>query len=714
MSCLGDSIATHRPIRGPGHNLRQGPARSGRDWIPVVDRWGQKLMASPTIREISAQTGRLRAAQAGQDSAALARCYAELAARNPLLEGRTAATEPARLAFRENIEAWDDALQDWILAPGADDRLLESLTVAGRGEFRFRHLQLMAVWLSAVGSDREPESGLLEKLEEANPAEQAVLLARFCCRATANTPAHYEAVHKLLHGSLRPFWAFWGLGPYLIAPLFNVSEHIADQRLDLCREFGRVHGHESPGLKPDPLFFLGVYRTVYLNEDLRSFLESFSRGVLARPMEKLLSAGVRTLGKKVGNKPGPKKNKKGKKSKGTGSSKPKAPKGVGVLLTCYGLNQPVRRCTEPLLLGQVQQGLTGIYPDGDVAAAEAALGAPWNGENVRLIAGHAERDQTALTDLAARVKLKYLDFLFYPEVGLSNTSRWLSSQRLARVQATTYGHPSTTGAAAMDYFVGGAVVEDGERQYSERLILLPGLGVASTEPPAVEVRRARPVDDPACRFVSLSSYDKIHGRLLTDWDGILDGGGSGSRLDMYCGMSKEESRQLTELGRANMRHGSCFLVQPILARKALLAELAEADVALDSYPFSGFNSLVDALSMSLPVVTLDRPGAAGRFGSAVIRALGLQEHLVASDRTQYVELARRLASDPILRRDLRDQLSRERVLAALCDPNASAHFDAAVQWMREQGPNNPGPPVYIEAGEPVRVLEPGDPRLALR
>jgi hypothetical protein len=677
-----------------------------------------ELMAIPSFQDVTAQTERLKAALAYRDSAALMRCYCELAARNPLLEGRTAATEPVRKAFLENIEAWDDAVQDWILAPGGDAGLLTTLTLAERGEFRFRHLQLMAVWLSAVGSQRRVVEVLLPQLEDATVVEQAAALGRFCCRATADTPARYEAVFHKLHASLRPFWTFWGLGPYLISPMFNMSEQLADNRLSFCQEFSRVHAAEGPGLNADPLFFFGVYRTVYLNEDLRSFLESFARGVLVRPMGKWLGASVRKLENQERSKPRPKYNKKCKEKRGaqrdTKRSESKTPKGVGVLLSCFGRNHSVRRCTEPLLYGQIERGVIGIYPVGDVQAAQTALGKPWDGVGVRWLAGPAESEMAALTVLAAQVKRKNLDFLFYPEVGLSNTSRWLSTQRLARVQATTYGHPSTTGAAAMDYFVGGAAVEDGQRQYSERLILLPGLGVASTEPPLVHTRRTRSVDEDRCRFVSLSSYDKIHGGLLSAWNAILEGAEPGSCLDLYSGRAKEESRQLTKLCRSVMSRGVAFQVQPALARQALLAELAEADVALDSYPFSGFNSLVDALSMSLPVVTFECPGAAGRFGSAVIRALGLQEHLVASTRTEYIELARRLARDPILRRDLRAQLSRDRVLAALCDPNASAHFDAAVQWMREQGPNNPGPPVFIEAGEPARILEPGDLGLILR
>ncbi|MDF1839038.1 MAG: hypothetical protein P1V35_14310, partial [Planctomycetota bacterium] len=109
-------------------------------------------MGVPTIHQIKAETNRLRGALGSRDANALLRCYSELAARNPLLEGRTSSTKPARRAFLDNIEAWDEVLQEWILVPGGDPDLLKELTVAEGGEFRFRHLLLMPVWLSAVGS----------------------------------------------------------------------------------------------------------------------------------------------------------------------------------------------------------------------------------------------------------------------------------------------------------------------------------------------------------------------------------------------------------------------------------------------------------------------------------------------------------------------------------------------------------------------------------
>ena len=136
----------------------------------------------------------------------------------------------------------------------------------------------------------------------------------------------------------------------------------------------------------------------------------------------------------------------------------------------------------------------------------------------------------------------------------------------------------------------------------------------------------------------------------------------------------------------------------------MLTELQEADCLLDSFPFSGFNSLVDALSLSLPVICLRSPGLSGGLGAAVMESLNCAEECVATSPEEYITKAVRLSRDPLLRLDLRQRLSLKRVLRVLSDPAIGAHFAAAVEWMRSEGPGSRGAPVLIEAGEAPRLL----------
>lgn len=256
----------------------------------------------------------------------------------------------------------------------------------------------------------------------------------------------------------------------------------------------------------------------------------------------------------------------------------------------------------------------------------------------------------------------------------------------------------------MDYFIGGLDSEDGGTTYRERLVLLPGLGTVSNLPPSPLEGRRRPLSGDSCVFSSLSSIDKLNDELLTTWRGVLEAAGPSAELQHFPGARGGAATAIERAVHGRLGRNASYQLQPAMPRGVLLQRLQETDVLLDSFPFSGFNTLIDALSLSIPVVTLRRPGFAGVIGSAVMTKLGCARECVAESPIEYIAKAARLARDADLRLELRERLSRERVLPILCDTEFGAHFEAAVEWMRDAGPHHPGPPVYIAAGEPPRVL----------
>ncbi|GAH06199.1 unnamed protein product, partial [marine sediment metagenome] len=84
---------------------------------------------------------------------------------------------------------------------------------------------------------------------------------------------------------------------------------------------------------------------------------------------------------------------------------------------------------------------------------------------------------------------------FYTDVGMSVESRYLSNLRVAPVQVVTYGHPTSTRASQIDYFLGGTgleIITDARKNYSERLVLIPGGAVFPTIPSYQPTRPTRP------------------------------------------------------------------------------------------------------------------------------------------------------------------------------------------------------------------------------
>ena len=73
-----------------------------------------------------------------------------------------------------------------------------------------------------------------------------------------------------------------------------------------------------------------------------------------------------------------------------------------------------------------------------------------------------------------------LDIALYPEIGSDPMTAKLASLRLAPVQVVTWGHPETSGLPTMDIFISARALEPekaAENNYSERLVMLPDLGV---------------------------------------------------------------------------------------------------------------------------------------------------------------------------------------------------------------------------------------------
>ena len=124
----------------------------------------------------------------------------------------------------------------------------------------------------------------------------------------------------------------------------------------------------------------------------------------------------------------------------------------------------------------------------------------------------------ALEKLAAAVQSEQLDILVYPELGMGAKLFVLAAMRLAPIQVCAWGHPMTPGHRNIDYYLSCAEMEpdNAQRHYSEKLVLLPGLGTRYAMPamPANETAQKKREDFllPADKTLYLlpQSLFKIH------------------------------------------------------------------------------------------------------------------------------------------------------------------------------------------------------------
>jgi protein O-GlcNAc transferase len=255
------------------------------------------------------------------------------------------------------------------------------------------------------------------------------------------------------------------------------------------------------------------------------------------------------------------------------------------------------------------------------------------------------------------------DVLFYQDIGMEPLSYFLAMARLAPVQMTWFGHPDTTGIANMDYYLSWENFEpvDCPSHYTEQLVLSRATGNIAC------YRRPAGTDQSLTRAsFGFAAVDHLYCcaqqayKLMPVMDRLFD---EVVRRDPKAVIVLFEPMQvhLREAVESRLRkHHPDLLARlrylPMQGYAAYLRVLQLSDVVLDSAPFNGYNTTLDALAMGTPVVTLAGRLMRDRFGHGLYQAIGLTE-LVADNEADYVALAVRLAEDPAFRESCQSRIT---------------------------------------------------------
>ncbi|NEX16513.1 MAG: hypothetical protein C1943_07775 [Halochromatium sp.] len=236
------------------------------------------------------------------------------------------------------------------------------------------------------------------------------------------------------------------------------------------------------------------------------------------------------------------------------------------------------------------------------------------------------------------------------------------ARRLAPIQATWLGYLGSTGLNAMDYRLCDPFTDPPgltETWHTERLARLPDTQwchAAYTHPPPVGALPMSSQGYPT--FGSFNNLAKLSDTALDLWAALMTTLPQ-SRL-VIAGAPK---------GRAQTRVLQRFDAQGIAAKRIdflprldyrdYLAAISTVDLALDSFPYNGGTTTIDALYMGVPVLTLMGQHTRSRSGLSLLTNAGLPD-LVAQSHEDFVRIGRKLATNPDRLTELRARL-RSRV-----------------------------------------------------
>lgn len=278
--------------------------------------------------------------------------------------------------------------------------------------------------------------------------------------------------------------------------------------------------------------------------------------------------------------------------------------------------------------------------------------------------------------------------LYFPDIGMSDESVFLANLRMAPIQVTTIGHSVSTFGAAIDYFISGSDVEPAdapEQNYSERLVLLPGMGCTHKTP---DYPRPATAGEPTSDTILINcawAGHKINFPFLKSIAHLLSRCRRRIKLQIFesgATLFRNDYIPFTDSLSALLPPGT-FEVIPNQPYQRYMQHLQRGHLALDSFHFGGCNTVSDSLWLGIPILCREGDRWYNRIGPHMLRLAGLAELGTASE-TQFLETADRLIHDDAFRRSLRQRIQQAPLAQTIYNPADASCFKQAVDLLIAQ------------------------------
>jgi protein O-GlcNAc transferase len=285
--------------------------------------------------------------------------------------------------------------------------------------------------------------------------------------------------------------------------------------------------------------------------------------------------------------------------------------------------------------------------------------------------------------LVDQIRADRIDILVDLALHMAGNRLLVFARKPAPVTVTFAGYPGTTGLTAIDYRLTDPYLDPpgvDPADYAEQSIRLPDTfwcyDPLGDEPavgglPAAAAGRVT--------FGCLNNFCKVNDEVLRLWAQVL-AAVAGSRLVLLAGEGPHRADTLAFLAQQGVTSDR-VVFHSFRPRAEYLQLYQQIDVGLDTAPYNGHTTSLDALWMGVPVVSLVGQTVVGRAGVSQLTNLGLTEW-IAQTPEQFVRIASELAHDlprlAELRATLRQRMQRSPLMDA---PRFTRHVEAAYRTM---------------------------------
>ncbi len=252
-----------------------------------------------------------------------------------------------------------------------------------------------------------------------------------------------------------------------------------------------------------------------------------------------------------------------------------------------------------------------------------------------------------------------LDVIVYPEIGMHMMTYFLAHSRLAPIQCVLPGHPCTTGIKNIDYFLSYKHLETTKSQeyYSEQLIKLSNILSDYTKPGNIKSFHPKAVlklEDNFNNYLIPTALQKLHPNFDNILFQITQNDPTAKLIFFELNSNNNLDRYIKE------RLLNCIHKKHISFRKwakpdEFLSLLYHADAVLEPTVFGFGTTMMEALSIGTPIITLPGNTITSRSGQAFYKLIEVED-LIASNEEEYITLAIQIAQNNTYRDKMRKKI----------------------------------------------------------